>query len=639
MESHGFYCSSPLHLPWAPNPPQNPPPLQLLAECSLVIASRSLLSSKPHSTSFQRFRDTTPITGSNIHRSGPPPLLLNNLRMKRKRLQTMDINHPSDGQQQQQGTNPSNTFPKLIFTTNLAPGPGEESGLNTLICAAQSSVPNAIPSRAVATDARPSILPTTLGALKAASVCSDSSSSSCCDRDDCSDKCDDEDCNKPCEDCMDSCEIVPRFCEEEACLGQRTACPEDDSCVQEIICQKDGCEVTGCHPPDYGYPLNGGGMFQSFADQVRVNGSPNIAPGWAPPVAQQFAHHGSVEPMLLALDFQNHQLQLNSQLQQPHYSNQQLTQYPTTQLNNHMQQIAPEPSESSRSSSALLECYGEFGNNSPFDYDYPESSKRRRVSGSTPMTSPSFDQYTAQSSKPGTPFSSAEPLNQWNYNSPRVQTSWDENDLLNTNNLLNTSNIFSSNLLDLGDCHWDGCNFHFSNDEDLQLHLSTHLDISGELDQCLWDACGTEVHGIDDLKEHLQHEHLVPPDIAATESSTVSSPSPCSPSTEGPKRCEWLTTSNDGHQQPCGKSFTNAEGLQKHAKDEHIAALKKKTGYFCGWADCGRRDRSFSQKGKVERHMQTHTGCKQNDPTNLPKSDLVLSRLVCGSRGCSDIHF
>lgn len=213
--------------------------------------------------------------------------------------------------------------------------------------------------------------------------------------------------------------------------------------------------------------------------------------------------------------------------------------------------------------------------------------------------------------KSNTPFD--EPIAQWsNYGS---QPTWSGDDILGGG--LGTNDIFGLPL-ELGDCHWDGCNAHLDTKSDLQLHLSTHLDPS--LDQCLWGACGIEVEGIEELKSHLRHEHLVPASAPVTASASASaSTSTCvgEGEEEEVRRCEWQdardsggTEEGSGGSRVCGKEFGSAEELQKHAKEAHIAVLKKKTGYYCCWAGCGRRERGFSQKGKVERHMQTHTGCK-----------------------------
>ena len=70
--------------------------------------------------------------------------------------------------------------------------------------------------------------------------------------------------------------------------------------------------------------------------------------------------------------------------------------------------------------------------------------------------------------------------------------------------------------------------------------------------------------------------------------------------------CRWVI----GGKAICGQRFENDEQLQKHCKHEHLKPMKKLNGGFrCGWAGCT-RDTCFTQRSKVERHMQVHTGCK-----------------------------
>lgn len=208
-------------------------------------------------------------------------------------------------------------------------------------------------------------------------------------------------------------------------------------------------------------------------------------------------------------------------------------------------------------------------------------------------------------------------------------------------------------------CLWQGCNASFRSSDDLSTHLATQ-HIAAPL--CMWDECGTVVDGFETLATHLHTTHVVPhdkhlnmphvpmttpavqisspslpappmlpmrmqsvdtesaPSATATSTTTATPttvPSPCvtdagnsqcSPSSQQEHDCRWW----DSEAGPmCGQHFESADALQTHVRDVHIAALKKKTGYFCLWADCCRRDKQFSQKGKVERHMQTHTGCKK----------------------------
>ncbi|CAG7557023.1 unnamed protein product [Fusarium equiseti] len=68
--------------------------------------------------------------------------------------------------------------------------------------------------------------------------------------------------------------------------------------------------------------------------------------------------------------------------------------------------------------------------------------------------------------------------------------------------------------------------------------------------------------------------------------------------------CKWLC--EDGVL--CSKTFGGNKELQDHCKNEHVKNLKKgENGFCCTWYGCIRPG-PFSQKSKLERHMQTHTG-------------------------------
>ncbi|RDA84448.1 hypothetical protein CP532_2147 [Ophiocordyceps camponoti-leonardi (nom. inval.)] len=70
--------------------------------------------------------------------------------------------------------------------------------------------------------------------------------------------------------------------------------------------------------------------------------------------------------------------------------------------------------------------------------------------------------------------------------------------------------------------------------------------------------------------------------------------------------CRWIVTGGD----ICGCRFDNDEQLQKHCKVDHLKQLRKaRVGFRCGWASCN-RSTPFSQRSKLERHMQVHTGYK-----------------------------
>jgi hypothetical protein len=92
----------------------------------------------------------------------------------------------------------------------------------------------------------------------------------------------------------------------------------------------------------------------------------------------------------------------------------------------------------------------------------------------------------------------------------------------------------------------------------------------------------------------------------------------------------------------CGKACLSAPELQAHIKECHLAALDKKTGYKCCWEGCKRAEKraevggalGFTQRGKLERHMQSHTNCKFSlssiATTNLTSLDKCCQCEICG---------
>lgn len=77
--------------------------------------------------------------------------------------------------------------------------------------------------------------------------------------------------------------------------------------------------------------------------------------------------------------------------------------------------------------------------------------------------------------------------------------------------------------------------------------------------------------------------------------------------------CRWAC----GNGVLCGQTFLSSKELQDHCKNEHVKSLKKASdGFCCAWNAC-LRPGPFSQKSKLERHMQTHTGCRSPISFNL----------------------
>lgn len=89
--------------------------------------------------------------------------------------------------------------------------------------------------------------------------------------------------------------------------------------------------------------------------------------------------------------------------------------------------------------------------------------------------------------------------------------------------------------------------------------------------------------------------------------------------------CRWVVANGD----LCSFKFENHKDLQSHCKEAHLKDLEKASGGFnCSWYACTRRT-PFSQKSKLERHMQTHTGCKLTLDTSNPNvPGLVLTIAV-----------
>jgi hypothetical protein len=62
----------------------------------------------------------------------------------------------------------------------------------------------------------------------------------------------------------------------------------------------------------------------------------------------------------------------------------------------------------------------------------------------------------------------------------------------------------------------------------------------------------------------------------------------------------------------CGCTFQDDTELQTHIQSVHTARLRKSDGFYCMWKGCARRNTGkdgFAQRSKLDRHMQSHTGC------------------------------
>lgn len=111
------------------------------------------------------------------------------------------------------------------------------------------------------------------------------------------------------------------------------------------------------------------------------------------------------------------------------------------------------------------------------------------------------------------------------------------------------------------------------------------------------------------LELHNMHTHmdLIPPSRPSTACSAK-----IVLSQDEQTMCFWCDSLTGTS---CGRLFANSEDLHEHVKEAHIRSLKKgPDGFLCGWQTCDRRhgngQKAFTQKSKIERHMQTHTGGK-----------------------------
>jgi hypothetical protein len=70
--------------------------------------------------------------------------------------------------------------------------------------------------------------------------------------------------------------------------------------------------------------------------------------------------------------------------------------------------------------------------------------------------------------------------------------------------------------------------------------------------------------------------------------------------------CQWKMTGD----KICGMRFKDANDLHTHTKNDHLKDMtRQRPGFRCQWDNCTRTN-VFGQKSKLERHIQTHTGCK-----------------------------
>lgn len=197
-----------------------------------------------------------------------------------------------------------------------------------------------------------------------------------------------------------------------------------------------------------------------------------------------------------------------------------------------------------------------------------------------------------------------------------------------------------------GHCIWNGCqtDLHQLDQNQRHLHMDTvHAQPLNGQYTCNWEDCGVTATELSDFMSHLTNQHHMDINSSLTTSTaqatftasqyqpkTNTFATPVEDRTEkddsqedmrisphrsgrpstGPiteaTRCQWGA---------CGQVFHTSDDLQDHLSAVHLkATVKKDGGYYCHWAGCDRCDKEakkepFAQKGKLERHMLTHSGC------------------------------
>jgi hypothetical protein len=151
-------------------------------------------------------------------------------------------------------------------------------------------------------------------------------------------------------------------------------------------------------------------------------------------------------------------------------------------------------------------------------------------------------------------------------------------------------------------CSVDKCAENFPTGEAFYEHFQATHDRKDDMDMA------KNVPTISTLP--MQAPMLVTPPSTASSATFNSSAASTTSFNGGARQCRWLI---DGTMTECGQCFNSATDLQEHIKGAHTAETKKATGFLCRWAGCSRPAlETFTQKSKLERHMQTHTGFKSD---------------------------
>ncbi|KAI9023552.1 hypothetical protein CLU79DRAFT_701387 [Phycomyces nitens] len=139
--------------------------------------------------------------------------------------------------------------------------------------------------------------------------------------------------------------------------------------------------------------------------------------------------------------------------------------------------------------------------------------------------------------------------------------------------------------------------------------MAARSDVDREQMLCKWLACSATFNTLDDLAPHLFKIHLGGRTIDLKchwESCTVSTEDSNDLFNHLTKHlgqflhyCRWLN---------CRDRFETFDELTGHLSDTHVGSGRSE--YICRWEKCDREGKVFSQRQKVIRHIQTHTGDK-----------------------------
>ena len=135
---------------------------------------------------------------------------------------------------------------------------------------------------------------------------------------------------------------------------------------------------------------------------------------------------------------------------------------------------------------------------------------------------------------------------------------------------------------------------------------------------CRLNSCNNSFMDPTQLLSHIQetHELAITPPRSATNPTTQMNMGNYLPAILDNEvlvahTCQWKLQGGS----VCGETCVSEKDLQDHVKTKHLAPLSKSTGYDCQWEHCNRpakmgKKQGFSQRGKLERHMASHTNCR-----------------------------